>query len=252
MACPIAGPPGAVSERAVSERAVSERAMPVTQAPQKDSALALGNAEPRFDDGDIDWDAGPVLRTLGKMNKSLTWSEYSSGLSVDEKRGVYKFDCSGMVYWVLRKAAPRAAWWSAYGLEHRPLARDFHRRIARIAKGAEKGGWRRITKVEELVAGDVVAWIKPAVIRSPNTGHVAFVLLPPQRAPGYSNAYLLRIADSSRLLHDEDTRTDRDGFGFGTILLLSEPETGEPTGFGWVADKGAAFETQIALGRPEQ
>lgn len=223
---------------------------------QRSSAQTLrqeadGDA-PRFDDAQIDWGANPVLRTLGNISSSLTWSEYSTGLSVNEKAGVYKFDCSGLVYWVLRKAAPRAARWSAAGLERRPLARDFQRRIARIPLGEAKYGWRRIAKVTELQAGDVVAWIKPEEIRSPNTGHVAFVLLPPRRLEGYSNAYLLRIADSSRLLHDEDTRTDRDGFGFGTILLVTDLVSGEPTAYGWAADKWRAFETAIALGRPEE
>lgn len=220
------------------------------------SALAPQQQEdddaPRFDDTQIDWAANPVLRTLGNISTSLTWSEYSSGLSVNEKTGVYKFDCSGLVYWVLRKATPRAARWSAARLDRRPLARDFQRRIARIPLGEAKYGWRRIAKVTELQAGDVVAWLKPEEIRSPNTGHVAFVLLPPRRLEGYSNAYLLRIADSSRLLHDEDTRTDRDGFGFGTILLVTDLVSGEPTAYGWAADKWRAFETAIALGRPEE
>ena len=74
------------------------------------------------------------------------------------------------------------------------------------------------------------------------------MLLPPRKLEGYANAYLLRIADSSRLLHDEDTRTDRDGFGFGTILLVTDLVSGEPTAYGWVAEKWTAFETAIALG----
>jgi hypothetical protein len=211
----------------------------------------VASDKPRFDDKDIEWDRNSVLRTLGNISSSLTSSEYSSGLSVNEKRGTYKFDCSGMAYWVLRKAAPRAARFSAQGLERRPLARDFQRRIARIAPGEPKYGWQRIEKVRDLEPGDVVAWIKPPEIRSPNTGHIAFVLLPPLRLRGYANAYLLRIADSSRLLHDEDTRSERDGFGFGTILLVADPVSGEPIAYGWVAEKGWTFETQIALGRPE-
>jgi hypothetical protein len=35
--------------------------------------------------------------------------------------------------------------------------------------------------VEDAEPGDVIAWIKPAVIDSPNTGHVAFIALAPIR-----------------------------------------------------------------------
>jgi hypothetical protein len=205
---------------------------------------------PLLDDRAIDWEQNPVMRRLGRVAETLTESEYSYGLSVNEKRGVYRFDCSGMVQWVLRRSAPIAASTMAHGLPQRPLARDFQRRIARAPVDRDRGGWRRVARIADLTPGDVVAWVKPTEIDSPNTGHVAFVLLPPVLAPGYENAYLVRIADSSRLLHDEDTRVGRSGFGFGTILLVADPDTGVPTAYGWVGLRWRAFETAIALGRP--
>lgn len=207
-------------------------------------------AAPTFDDTHIDWTLNPVMRRLGVVAGSLEESEYTYGFSVNEKRGVYRFDCSGMAQWVLRKAAPVAALTVGQGLSPRPLARDFQRRIARVPVDRERGGWRRVGKIRELRPGDVVAWIKPPEIESPNTGHVAFVVLPPVLAPGYDNAYLVRIADSTRLLHDEDTRAGRTGFGFGTILLVADPETGAPIAYGWSGLRWRAFETSIALGRP--
>ncbi len=212
--------------------------------------LAQVPSPPTLDDRAIDWNLNPVMRRLGRVAETLTESEYSYGLSVNEARGVYRFDCSGMVQWVLRRSAPVAAITMAHGLPQRPLARDFQRRIGRAPAEKERGGWRRIERIADLAPGDVVAWRKPVEIESANTGHVAFVLLPPVLAPGYENAYLVRIADSSRLLHDDDTRVGRSGFGFGTILLISDPATGKPTAYGWVALRWRAFETEIALGRP--
>jgi hypothetical protein len=214
--------------------------------------VAPGVAEqpPLPSDAHIDWSANPTMKKLGAVAASLTESEYTYGLSVDEKHGVYKFDCSGMAQWILKRSAPIAATTVAFGLSPRPLARDFQRRIARVPTDRERGGWQRVRRVAELAPGDVVAWIKPDEIDSPNTGHVAFVLLPPVLAPGYDNAWLVRIADSTRLYHDDDTRIGRNGFGFGTILLVSNPDTGEPTAYGWVGLKWRAFETAIALGRP--
>lgn len=208
--------------------------------------------EPRLAHIALPWNENEVMKTLLGVHQNLRSGGYSSVTRVDEEAGMYSFDCSGMTQWVLRRAAPRAAAASAYQLPHRPLARDFYRRIASVPVREERFGWQRIARVADARPGDVVAWIKPAVIRSPNTGHVAFIVLPPVAVPGYSNAHLVRIADSSRLLHDEDTRGDRDGFGFGTILLVSDPEGGQPVAYGWAGLRWRAFETKIAIGRPTE
>lgn len=205
---------------------------------------------PELEDRHIDWDLNPTMRTLGKIAETLTESVYSHGTQVDERRGIYAFDCSGMAFWVLRKASPRAARNMARGLGGRPLARDFQRRLSRSPTHTPRDGWSRVARVQDAVPGDVLAWIKPAIIDSPNTGHVAFIVLPPQPLPGYGNAFLVRIADSTSLLHDDDTRVGRSGFGLGTILLVTDPETGAPQAYGWVGTRYRVFETAIAIGRP--
>lgn len=225
-----------------------------TQGERRDSEILASGRAPdspsKLRDADIRWDQNAVMKRLGHMEATLTESEYTHGFSVNERKGIYNFDCSGMTYWVLKKATPRAASALAYKLGHRPLARDIQRRIASIPVGSPRHGWQRIPRVDALEPGDVIAWIKPKVIQSPNTGHVGFVVLPPVRAPGYDNAYLVRFADSTRLLHDDDTRQGRNGFGKGTILLVSDPETGAPIAYGWVGLRWRTFETDIALGRP--
>jgi len=225
---------------------------PPTLETSHEAADAAAAADPALllRDADIPWDDNPVMQRLGRVAATMTESEYSSGLSVNEQRGIYKFDCSGMVYWVLRKAAPKAASALAYKLAQRPLARDIYRRIAATPPERPRNGWQRLSRVGDLRPGDVVAWIRPKIIRSPNTGHVGFVVLPPLPVHGYSNAHLIRFADSTSLLHDRDTRVNRNGFGLGTILLVSDPESGAPIAYGWVGLKWRAFETDIALGRP--
>jgi hypothetical protein len=232
-------------------RLFDSRRVPTAPAAEATRVEFVAPTARLLDDTRIEWSANRVMRKLGQMAASLTDSQYQYAVQVDEKRGIYRFDCSGMTHWVLRKSAPRAAWTASQGLPQRPLARDFQRRIARAPVDRERGGWQRIARVDQLEPGDVVAWLKPKEIQSPNTGHVAFVLLPPARVPGYENAYLVRIADSTRLLHDDDTRNGRNGFGFGTILLVSDPETGAPTAYGWAGLRWRAFETAISLGRPE-
>ena len=225
-----------------------------------DSPLKVGGGSERdltepaaqlaFSDRDIDWQATPVMQVLGEIARTVKHTEYSHGLRVDVRRGLYVFDCSSMAQWVLKRATPVAERTLSRGLSWRPLAADFQRRIAGIPLGAERGGWQRVGRVADAQPGDVVAWLKPKIIDSKNTGHVAFVVLPPVRVSGYSDAYLLRVVDATSLLHADDTRQDGSGFGLGTILLVVEPDTGAPRAYGWVGLEWRAFETSIAIGRP--
>jgi hypothetical protein len=218
-------------------------------------SVVLADFGPRFPrlrryDQQIDWQANEIMKVLGRISETLTSTEYLHGFRIDEQKGVYHFDCSGLVHWVLRRAAPRAAAASAWGLAHRPLARDFQRRIASIRPDKPRLGWQRVARIADAQPGDVVAWLKPPIIESKNTGHVAFVVQPPLPVPGYEHAYLVRVADSTSLLHDEDTRGEGTGFGLGTILLIGDPETGAPLAYGWAGLRWRAFETKIAIGRP--
>lgn len=236
-----------------TKRSVSA-SLPVvgTVAAEAAEAVALRRhvAERPLLDRDIDWQANPVMRTLGNIARTVKHTEYSHGQRVDVQRGVYVFDCSLMAEWVLKRAAPVAERTLSSGLGWRPLAADFQRRIARVGPSEERGGWRRIARVEDAAPGDVIAWLKPKIIDSKNTGHVAFVVLPPTRVTGYSDAFLVRVVDATSLLHADDTRGDGSGFGFGTILLVVDPETGAPRAYGWVGLEWRAFETAISIGRP--
>lgn len=81
------------------------------------------------------------------------------------------------------------------------------------------------------------------------TGHVALFALPPQRVPGYADAYLLCIVEATSLLRADDTRGYGSGFGLGTIRLVSD-DARAPRAYGWVGLHWRAFETAIAIGRP--
>jgi hypothetical protein len=219
-----------------------------------ETAQIQGSARPGPErpllDSDIAWDENPMMRVLGGVTRTVKHTEYRHSRSVDVARGVYIFDCSLMVQWALEHGAPVAARSIAGGLGRRPLAADYQRHFARLTPQRERGGWRRVERIQDAQPGDVLAWIKPKIIDSPNTGHVAFVVLPPTRVSGYSDAYLVRIADATRLAHDDDTRGEGSGFGFGTILLVIDPDTGAPRAYGWVALRWRAFETAIAIARP--
>ena len=200
--------------------------------------------------------AGPeaVLSTLGHIDSTLQASKYSHATLVDERAGRYEFDCSGMAAWVLGRSSPVAQAAVAYRAKRgRPLARDYYHQIARSMAGRERHGWERVSHVADATPGDVIAWLRPKEIRSPNTGHVAFLLAPPEPVADAPYVYLVRIADASRHRHQDDSRagTGRTGFGRGTILVVASPETGAPVGYGWVGLRSAwVLSTQMAIGRP--
>ena len=76
--------------------------------------------------------------------------------------------------------------------------------------------------------------------------------LRPRPLSEVAGGYLVRIADASSYQHQDDDRYEsgRTGFGSGTILLVADPETGEPRAYGWFGLYSRwVLETSIAFGR---
>jgi len=196
-----------------------------------------------------------ILERLARIFETLSESKYSHVTVVDERAGRYELDCSGLVNWVLRRTAP-----GALGVvvgrakKGRPLARDYYWEIARTRPGPRAPrGWMRVSRVSDARAGDVIAWLKPELLRSTNTGHVAFLLEDPTPTEHVEGGFLLRIADASRYRHDDDDRSEsgRTGFGSGTILVVADAESGAPRAYGWVGLRSRrVLETAMAIGRP--
>ncbi len=199
----------------------------------------------------LDWDVSHMMRGLKRLDSKVKTTAYVHGIDVDTRRGYYAFDCSGMVEWVLRDSAPAAYQSLRQRLSYRPLARDFVERVAGIAPGGERGHWKRVARLAEAEPGDVIAWLKPKIVKSQNTGHVAIVVQRPQPLGPSDTAYLVRVADSSRLIHENDSRRGRGGFGYGTILIETDSKTGAPTGFSFSGSRAQRiFGTKIVVGRP--
>jgi hypothetical protein len=195
-----------------------------------------------------------VLVTLTHIGTTLRESSYTHATRVDERTGRYEFDCSGMASWVLRRASPLAQAAVVYRAKSgRPLARDYYQQIAATRAGRARYGWSRVSRVADAAAGDVIAWLRPKEVRSANTGHVAFLVSSPEPVAEMPHAFLVRIADASRYQHQDDSRaaTERTGFGHGTILVVTDPESGAPVAYGWVGLRSAwILNTPMAIGRP--
>jgi len=195
--------------------------------------------------------ADAVASALAGVERGLKSTKYQHRIAVDARRGIYNWDCSIMAAWILERTAPAAR--RALGAE-KPLARDFHRTIARSRADRPERGWQRLTDVAALAPGDVFAWLKPEMFKErANTGHVGFVIGKPWRHPAFAGVWLVRIADSTRELHGDDSRPPggEGGFGTATIAFLVDA-AGAPRAYGWYGaaqDPATYVPTDIAFGR---
>ena len=192
--------------------------------------------------------ARKIMALRDEITESLTETKYQHRTVVRRKDGVYLWDCSGMVAWMLRKAAPKARKALDKG---RPVARDFYRHIKKAPRGRAKQGWRRLDHIEDVRPGDVFAWKRPPDFPSKSTGHVGFAVAPAKELADMPGVYTLRILDATSLRHDKDTRPPGGdgGWGEGTILFVTDGD-GRGTAYGWFGARSrGVIETEIVFGR---
>lgn len=214
------------------------------------AAALLATAAASASQAPVDRSAA-VVAALSGIEHGLTSTKYQHRISVDTRKGIYRWDCSIMAAWILDRTAPAAR--RAIGVD-KPLARDFHRAIARARADRPDRGWQRLTDVAAVAPGDVFAWLKPAMFKErANTGHVGFVVGKPVRHPRFPGIWLVRIADATTELHGDDSRPPggEGGFGTATIAFLVDA-TGAPRAYGWYGeaqDPATYVPTDIVLGR---
>jgi hypothetical protein len=201
-------------------------ALPPIDGPLPPAPPALPPAEPATRS------AARVVEWVDRVHQNLRSSRYQHHLAVNERTGTYNWDCSLMAEWILQRAAPRSVRHMEGG--QRALAQDFVRAIERAPTSGYRRGWQRLAHIEEVRPGDVFAWRRPPGFPSRNTGHVGFALERPRPVPQIPNAYALRVADSTRSLHQDDTRSwpSEGGFGIGTLVFLTDGR-GNGTHYGW-------------------
>jgi hypothetical protein len=206
--------------------------------------------------GPVAWDAGEpatraskkLLELVDSIDATRTDTAYSHGTRVRRKAGVYHFDCSGMINWMLERVALTA-------LEtlkrERPVAASYVRVIQKAPTSRSRGGWQQIANIVDVEPGDVFAWRRPKDWpKGGNSGHVGLVMARPAPVLHLKNAYVVRVVDSTRWQHQDDTRSDdQTGFGMGTILFMTD-DAGQPIGYAWFgSESGGYYETDVVFGR---
>ncbi|MFO0649889.1 MAG: hypothetical protein U0326_26960 [Polyangiales bacterium] len=190
-----------------------------------------------------------VLDELARIANTMRSSRYDHDTRVDERAGRYDFDCSAMAAYVLRRSAPQAL---ASLRSGRPVAAGFARTITNAPVGRFARGWQHVPRLADARPGDLFAWERPRWFPSNNTGHVGFVVEAPRP---HDLGVLVRIIDSTRYAHQDDTRDTehgQSGFGSGTILFATNPLTGEGVGYGWFGAQTHPdwiIPTRVVIGR---
>jgi hypothetical protein len=123
---------------------------------------------------------GKLLSLVARVESSLIESNYQAHTEVVVEDGIYRWDCSGMMTWLLRKTAPVAL---SYVGSTRPVARDFVKAIASAPTNRVRGGWQRISNIPDLRPGDVFAFRRAAISTSKVTGHAGIVISAPVAVP---------------------------------------------------------------------
>lgn len=190
-----------------------------------------------------------LLALVDKIDTTIVESKYQHRTRVRRREGVYLWDCSGMMNWMLDRVAPRAR----EKLDRdRPVAATYHRIIKKSPTKRARDGWRRIEDVRDVRPGDVFAWLRPPDWpKGGNTGHVGIMIESAQPVPEIENGWTVRIVDASRYTHQNDTRDPDDdgGFGMGTIMFVTDDE-GAPLAYGWFGSQSRyVHETSIVFGR---
>jgi hypothetical protein len=229
--------------------------------------LASGDSRPRPSGALVRLSApaaahgGARLALLAEVHRELatmTDSGYQHKTDVDDGEGGFYFDCSGFVDYALAHSLPADLKALPVTTSTRPLAKDFEHHFRAAADGsgdsAAAGPWREVPTVAELRPGDVIAWLKPADVKSRNTGHVLVVLQNPVRNAARPDEWLVKVADSTTSPHAQDSRgDDADGLGTGTIGLSVEGADGggHPVGYYWRGGVSTVLKhTEISLGQP--
>jgi hypothetical protein len=207
---------------------------------------------------------GSITEQLTAVNsKSPVWSEASRMFrnikttgyvhppySVDDKAGIYKFDCLGFVDHVLMAADMTS--YKAIGKNVNPSIESYSAYFTKLdAKTPNALGWTRVAHPADLKPGDICLWLKPSTL---DTGHMWIIAGEPGINPKRTEEILVRIFDSTGTSHSNDSRANsafRTGLGSGILGFMVDGE-GNPIGLYWeggVSTSAGEKDTTIICGR---
>jgi len=190
-----------------------------------------------------------MVEFVKKTVDNLHYSSYKlGGKRFDPVRGVYIVDCSNFVDHILQNVYPDAYsnLVDSVGADN-PASQHYFNFFRDLAEESD-GHWNKINDIEQLQPGDILVFRYKNSRGAETGGHVMVVMEKPERA---SDVYFVRVADSARSRHSEDTRQlNESGIGIGTLLLKANPKTGQPSAFAWGVNSYWNKNVKFAMARP--
>lgn len=211
--------------------------------------LDSANAPGKSDTGNLGNKS--MLGEADRIWDNMKSTTYDHKTNVDEADGIYDFDCSGFIDYVLSKVRPGARAAIPHQGHIRPLADDFYHYFMNLSDKPNNAGWSRIERPIDLLPGDIIAWLQSPLSRDhQDTGHIMMVESMPSVNPMRTEEVLIPVIDSTVSPHANDTRPEGStGLGMGTIGI-NVNGTGNPLGFYWHNGESTKMEpTKIAFGR---
>lgn len=183
---------------------------------------------------------------------NLRRTDYQHQDHIDVDLGIYDCDCNGFASFVMERAAP-----DHYAMipkemdQPRPRAFKYYEFFHALTPESTDG-WHEIEFMRDARRGDLIAWRFPQIETGHDTGHVCFAGETP--VADDSGNFSVRVYDSARQPHFDDTRGDGEGefaSGVGSgFLHFRVDDLGRPTAFQFAPSDG--FKTlPIAIGRVE-
>lgn len=194
--------------------------------------------------------AEKLLSEIERILKNTRITTYEHKTKVDEGKGEYHLDCSGLLCYALKRIAPEHLKAVPKEKGHaRQLAEDFQTAFETAPTDPAKATrWLRIERLADAKPGDVIAWRRdPPPPPGESTGHVVILVEVPVKEK--DGQFRVVVIDSTSGRHAEDTRGENEnGVGRGTMWLTGD-EQGRPTGYRSSRRDGKLNIKPIAVGR---
>ncbi len=194
-------------------------------------------------------DEGALYHEAQVVLNNLHTSSYSYTFYIDETEGIYETTCSSFISFLVQKVSQEAFEPLPVDTKRKqPLARNYYVFFNALKEGKQEKYWRSVRYLKEVQVGDIIAWKYDPSLGKKDTGHVVMVYEKPiQEADG---RYRIRVIDSSKGTHANDTRSAHPQGGIGTGEMWFVPdEKGEIKGFYWSNRSPKMSQHALAIGR---
>lgn len=188
----------------------------------------------------------PLLAQAQNYLTRLEHTDYQHDTEVKPEEGIFLFDCSGFLDYLLADVDNYAYQEILSFAQQSGFREDSSRALAyhyvlfadSLQNENSAKHWQAVPRATSIQPGDILAWQKPTDVGGDDTGHVMLI----QKNLGQNDGeLLLRVIDSASSKHADDERCPLSqcdqpeavqGLGVGTIGLRLDHDD-SPTSYRW-------------------